>query len=430
MRIVPVLTALIVTAVLYLLIMERQTLLAFAFGQEDVTAADTTAIPASDSPEMQNIAPALVRVVVQTSTAREIDSAVQLRGETQAARQVQVMAETTAAVISEPLRRGSFVEAGQEMCSLDPGTRHSVLAQAKANLANARAQVPQTEARVKEAEARLEEARINDNVATKLSETGYASDTRVASTQAAVLSAQAGVEAARSGLETTQAGIRAAEAAVAAAEKEIERLVIRAPFAGLLETDTAELGSLLGAGAICATVIQLDPIKIVGYVPETQVHRVTLGSLAGARLTDGRDVRGRVTFLSRSADPETRTFRVDIDVANTDMSIRDGQTADILIASAGTQAHLLPASALTLNDNGDLGVRLVDDSNTVRFAAVTLLRDTSEGVWVSGLADDVNVIVVGQEYVVQGVKVDPTYRSVQEAGDQADQHSAAQEATQ
>lgn len=410
MRIVPFLTAILVTATLYLLVMERDTLMAFAIGEDDVTAEDKTEIPAADSPVMAALAQSMVKVVVQTSEAEEIDSAVLLRGETEAARQVDVRAETTAQVISEPLRRGTFVEAGQMLCTLDAGTRHTVVAQAQADLANAMAQVPQAEARVKEAQARLDEALINDNVATKLSETGYASETRVAATQAAVLSAEAGVESARSGLETTQAGIRAAEAAVAAAEKEIERLVITAPFAGLLEHDTAELGSLMSAGATCGTIIQLDPIKVVGYVPETQVHRVALGSLAGARLTDGREVRGRVTFLSRSADPQTRTFRVDIDVANADMSIRDGQTADILIASAGSKAHLLPGSALTLDDQGDLGVRVIEEGNVVAFKSVTLMRDTAEGVWVTGLGDKADVIVVGQEYVVDGVVVEPTYR--------------------
>lgn len=410
MRIVPFLTAIVVTAMLYLLVMERETLMAFAIGEQEITSEDKTDIPAADAPAMAALAQSMVKVVVQTSEAEEIDSAVLLRGETEAARQVEVRAETTAQVISEPLRRGTFVEAGQMLCTLDPGTRHTVVAQAQADLANAMAQVPQAEARVKEAQARLDEAKINDNVATKLSETGYASDTRVAATQAAVLSAEAGVESARSGLETTQAGIRAAEAAVAAAEKEIERLIITAPFAGLLENDTAELGSLMSAGATCGTIIQLDPIKVVGYVPETQVHRVALGSLAGARLTDGREVRGRVTFLSRSADPQTRTFRVDIDVANADMSIRDGQTADILIASAGSKAHLLPGSALTLDDQGDLGVRVIEEGNVVAFKAVTLMRDTAEGVWVTGLGDSADVIVVGQEYVVDGVTVEPTYR--------------------
>ena len=45
-----------------------------------------------------------------------------------------------------------------------------------------------------------------------------------------------------------------------------------APFAGLLETDTAELGALLQTGSPCATIIQLDPIKFVGFVPEAELY--------------------------------------------------------------------------------------------------------------------------------------------------------------
>ncbi len=132
--------------------------------------------------------------------------------------------------------------------------------------------------------------------------------------------------------------------------------------------------------------------------------------MAGARLTDGTQVQGRVTFLSRSADPTTRTFRVDIEVPNKDLAIRDGQTAEILIAAPGTRAHLLPQSSLTLNDDGALGVRLVDAENIARFAPVSLVRDTVNGVLVTGLDDRVDVIVVGQEYVTDGVPVLPTYR--------------------
>jgi multidrug efflux system membrane fusion protein len=96
-------------------------------------------------------------------------------------------------------------------------------------------------------------------------------------------------------------------------------------------------------------------------------------------------------------------------VPNTDLKIRDGQTAEIIVAADGASAHLLPQSALTLNDDGDLGVRFVDDNSLAQFAKLTLLRDTSEGVWVSGLPETVNVITVGQEYVVDGVPVLPTY---------------------
>ena len=232
------------------------------------------------------------------------------------------------------------------------------------------------------------------------------------SAEAAVTSAEAGLKAARSGLESLEAAVESARAAVERAETEIARLTITAPFAGLLESDAAELGSLLQPGALCATVIQLDPIKVVGFVPETEISRVALDARAGARLNGGRQVEGRVTFVSRSADPVTRTFRVEITVPNPGLEIRDGQTAEIAIEAEGQKAHLLAASTLTLNDAGRLGVRVVDADSRVRFVPVRVLRDTAEGVYVTGLPDEADVITVGQEYVTEGVTVAPSFEEV------------------
>ncbi len=404
MRLIPVITAILVTLGLYAIVFEREALFAFARGDD----ATETAQPGDDS-AVSDAADA-VGVVVLRSMAQQIDSAVILRGQTAADRQVEVRAETSATVVSNPLPKGTFVQASDIMCQLDVGTREASLAEARARLSEAKARQPETEARLAEAEALLSEALINNNAADKLSKGGYASETRLASTQAAVRSAEAGLAAARSGLETTRAGIQSAAAAVAAAEREIDRLTIRAPFDGLLESDTAELGSLMQAGSLCATVIQLDPIKLVGYVPEADVNRIELGAMAGAELTDGRRVQGTVEFISRSADPTTRTFEVEITAPNPDMSIRDGQTAAIAISADGTSAHRLPASALTLNNDGQLGVRIVLADNTVDFRPVRLLRDEVDGIWVSGLEDETDVIVVGQDFVTEGVLVKPAYQ--------------------
>ena len=437
MRLLPILTAILVSTFLYFLIIERETLLALARG-EDISSIEaepdaTTTSVADAAAAKEHTGPVEIGVVAMHSRASVIDSAVILRGQTEAARQIDVRAETSGLVISEPLRKGAFVEAGQVLCQLDPGTRASALAEARARRAEAEARVPEAEAQVPRAEAQLEtaraqletaraqatEAKINLNAALKLSEGGYASETRVASSEAAmraaeagitsakagVKSAQAGIKTAASGILTVKAGIQSAEAAVAGAEKEISRLEISAPFEGLLESDAAELGALLQPGAVCATVIQLDPIKLVGFVPETEINRVSVGSLAGARLTGGDVLRGRVSFLSRSADPLTRTFRVEISVPNPALNVRDGQTVEIAIASEGANAHLVPQSSLTLNDDGVLGVRVVDPQSMALFQPVTLLRDTTEGVWIAGLPDAADVIVIGQEYVVDGVPV-------------------------
>jgi multidrug efflux system membrane fusion protein len=115
-------------------------------------------------------------------------------------------------------------------------------------------------------------------------------------------------------------------------------------------------------------------------------------------------------FVSRSADPLTRTFEVEILVENSDRSIRDGQTAEILVRAQGAKAHFVPQSSLTLNNEGVLGVRIVDLSDTVRFQPVKVLRDQTDGIWISGPEDVADIIVVGQEFVTEGVRVTPTYQ--------------------
>ena len=400
MRIVQLLTALIVTGVLYLVVFEREQLLAFA------GAAPTEETASEDEAR----ATRKVGVVVQTMEAQEIDSAVILRGQTEAARQVELRSESSGQVISAPLRKGKYVTKDTVMCELDPGTLEATLAEAEAALAEAEAARPEAQARLVEAKARLREAEINARAASELSKNGFASETQVANAEAAIESARASVEAATGGLSSAEARILSAKASIASVKKEIDRLTIEAPFDGIIENDTAELGSLMQPGSLCGTVIQLDPIKVVGFVPETEVNRIDLGAKAGARLTTGQEVVGQVTFLSRSADEITRTFRVEIDVPNADLNIREGQTAEVAISAPGENAHLLPQSALTLNDEGALGVRVVDTGDVARFMPVSVLRDTIDGIWVSGLPQTVSVIVVGQEYVVDGVAVDPTYR--------------------
>lgn len=403
MKLMPILTAVIVSAFLYFAVFERDTLLAFAQVSDESSEAQIEGV--STDTAMHTIS-----VVAQHSVAQTVDSTVVLRGRTEAARSVEVRGETSGLVTTEPLRKGAFVNTGDLLCELDPGIREASLAEARGRLGEAQARVPEAEAGLAEARARVREAEINVNNARTLTEGGFASETALISAEATAEAAQAGVSRANSGVISAQSGIEAAQANVAAAEREIDRLTILAPFPGLLETDAAELGSLMQAGGLCAVVVQLDPIKLVGFVPEADLDKIEVGALAGAQLASGREVQGRVTFLSRSGDETTRTFRLEIEVANADLRIRDGQTADILVAAEGRQAHLLPQSSLTLDDNGTLGVRVIDENTQALFLPVTLLRDTVDGVWLTDLPDTLDVIVVGQEYVIDGVPVAPTFK--------------------
>ena len=370
MRIGPVLTALLVCAALYVLIFQRDALM----GRDSESPASAEAAQ-MDSGTFGDA----MRVVILPSRAEVISDAVRLRGRSEAARFVEIRAETSGRIISDPIKAGQSVTAGDILCQIDEGTRAAALAEAEAARSTA--------------EAQLAAAQIDANAATRLSESGFASETRAASAAASLSSAEA--------------ALRSAEAAIDRAAEELARVEIRAPFNGLLESDTAELGTLMQPGALCATVIDLDPIKFVGFLPEAELARISIGQLATTRLVNGREVDGIVRFVARSADPQTRTFRVEIEAENPDLSIGDGQSADIAIATEGTAAHLVPSSALTLDDQGDLGLRVVAEDNLVAFYPVTLLRDTPDGALVTGLPDQVDIIIVGQEFVSNGGQVVP-----------------------
>jgi len=169
MRIFPLLAAIVLAGLLYMAIIERPTLMAF-FGA-DAEESEEVATPQAEA-EQAPAAENLVRVVVKTISSQQIDSAVVLRGQTSAARQVDVRSETSAVVVSEPLRKGAQIVKGQEMCRLDEGTRQAALTQARAQLAEAQSRVPEAEARVQEAQARLEEAKINQNASSRLKAAG------------------------------------------------------------------------------------------------------------------------------------------------------------------------------------------------------------------------------------------------------------------
>ena len=164
-------------------------------------------------------------------------------------------------------------------------------------------------------------------------------------------------------------------------------------------------GDYLNTGAVCATIIDPDPMRLIGEVSEKEIDFVNVGSKARAELISGKKVEGIVSFVSTSANKGTRTFRVEIDVKNSDRSIRDGVSAQIEIEGNTILAHRISPSILMLGEDGELGIRTVNEDNLVEFNQIKILEDTIDGIWISGLPRNIKIITIGQEYVFQGQTV-------------------------
>ncbi len=76
-------------------------------------------------------------------------------------------------------------------------------------------------------------------------------------------------------------------------------------------------------------------------------------------------------------------------------------TAELKIDLPPEIAHKIPQNALTLDDDGRLGVRLADDGKAL-FVPTRIIAEETDGVWVAGLPETASVIVVGQEFVQDG----------------------------
>ena len=311
----------------------------------------------------------LFGVRVQRFEARARDAAVMVRGHTEASRRVAVRARTAGLIESSPFAQGDRVKQGDVLCKLDMAARRMQLAQAEASLAS---------------------ARRDYEAARTLEGKNFVSQSKLAAEKARL--------------------------DLAAAEREqivwdIGWTAIKAPIGGVLVTKPAEAGGYLQSGDVCATVSVLDPLVVVAQAGERDIAAVRTGMAASARLATGETVNGKVRFIAPAAELATRTFRVELEVGNPELALREGVTAELAVPLPPQKAHLVPASALTLDDAGRFGVRIVDAASKARFMPVKVLSQEREGTWVTGLPDAVTVITVGQDFVIDGQTVEPVFET-------------------
>ena len=189
---------------------------------------------------------------------------------------------------------------------------------------------------------------------------------------------------------------------------ELNRTEVKAPFKGYIER-IVKPGNYISKGQTCAVIIELDPITFVAEVPETEIKKVISNQNVEIKLVTGEVIKSKLTFVSKSASASTRTFRVEAKVSNASGKIRDGITGTMTILTNKVLANKISPSILLLSDEGDLGVRVVDNNDEVVFLPITIIEDTNDGIWVTGIPNLSKLIVLGQGFVKNGEKVQTTF---------------------
>lgn len=317
---------------------------------------DDAATPAeTEAPTAQPVA-----VSTRRSKAETVWREVELNGVTAPDRAVTLRAQTAGRVQAVEARRGTRVATGDVLVRIALDDRSASRAEARAV---------------------VEQRRLQYQAVRKMSEKGYQT---------------------RTDLAQAKSDLEAAQAQLAEVQQDIDNTIIRAPFAGVLETRPVEVGDYVGVGDEMARVIQQDPFVVEADLAEADVAFVEPGQRGQARLIDGRTVEGTVRYVATEADPDTRTYPVELEIDNPDGRLVAGASAKLILPLEEVEAHEVPADLLTLDEAGDMGVKTVDDDKRVVFHTAQIVKSANDKLWLGGLPATVRLISTGQGFVRAG----------------------------
>jgi len=323
-----------------------------------------TNLNATEAP-VQKKTSEMFSVQVEQYDAKTIIPELIIHGQTAPNRSVEIKAEIAGKVLKINAREGDYVKKDQIIIEIDPRDKKEQLDQAK---------------------ALLKQRKVEHQANQSLIGQGLQNKTRLAESEALLASANAQVTALTIDLNASK---------------------IKAPFSGILENRHVEVGSYLRVADPVISLLDYNPFIVKAYAAEKDLMLIQTGSKAKAKLINGTVLDGTIRFVSSTANDASRTFAVELEIQNLSERQANGVTADISIPLQPTNGIFISPALLTLNEKGLLGAKYVGEDNRVIFSPVQLIKAEATGVWISGLPNPVDLIVVGQSFVSTGEKVNP-----------------------
>lgn len=318
-------------------------------------------------PVVQEQSRASVRVRQQA--AEKVTRTITVNGRTAPARIVDLNAETDGRINVVGVERGDRLNKGDIIVELDARDRH---------------------ARLQQAIATVKQRELEFAAREKLKDNSYVSEAQ---------------------LQEAAALLEAARAEQTRAELDIRYMTVAAPFDGALQERQVEVGDFVKRGDPIATFVDERRLIISASVSEYDAHYVRKGIPGSARLATGEVVEGVIRYVAPVADEATRTFTVELEVDNKDGLYRAGMTAELMIPAESILAQRISPSLLTLDEAGNLGVKIVNQAGVVEFHRADIALTSSDGVWIAGLPELATIITVGQGFVNEGALVDAVAES-------------------
>jgi RND family efflux transporter MFP subunit len=362
---------------------------------------------------------ALLRpVAVALVKRRPVVNSLTLSGAFRPYQQVDVHAKVAGFIRKIYVDIGDHVKAGQVLAILEVPELSAQVAGAKADIQRYQDAVRRSESEIQRAESTHAAYHAAYSRLKQASESrpGLIAEQELDDSMAKDKETAAQIESARASLAESQSQM-------VSARTDLDRLSaleaysqITAPFAGVVTKRYADTGALIQAGTASETqsmpVVQLaewSRLRLVVPVPESAVYQLRLGSVVQVHVSAmNRDFEGRVARFADALNDETRTMHTEIDVENSDGTLKEGMYAEAkIILKQENNALTIPIQALERNSSGGT-VLIVDAQGRVEERQVELGAESSDRVEIlAGLAENDRVVIGNRGEFRTGERVRP-----------------------
>lgn len=288
---------------------------------------------------------------------------IKVNGTTEAKDKIEIASEASGHVIKLTAHNGQFLEKGDEILQL---TNKGV------------------KALFKSAEENLKKAEIAYEAAINLQKKGLGSELE---------------------MNNAKSDLHKAEAALDEAKNNIENIIITAPFKGFIDKINVQKGDYVGPGKNLGIFLLSEQLNIILHVPEKYIDEAKLARKAFVKVGDNNNHEASIAFISKVANSDTRTFRVEAILPNNELKLQSGISVEAYLDIGEKRTHKVPQSALSLNEEGDIGVKAINKRGIVEFYRIIKIAEDSSGIWVEGLPHKPEVITLGHAYVEAGEKL-------------------------
>ncbi|MBL7979742.1 MAG: efflux RND transporter periplasmic adaptor subunit [Bacteroidetes Order II. Incertae sedis bacterium] len=372
----------------YVVILPVSLMLAFVF-----SACNQGNKPASTAENSTELTSAMIPVETLLAGAGNFDNMIQIPGVVETSNDVTVSA-LSAGILQYVAPVGKYVSAGETVAIVDPAVAEAALSQAKAALSAAEAAVANAEAQLRLAEDafRRQEPLYRDSIISALEFEGV--KTRLAAAKAVV--------------NQTNAGKAQAQAAISLAQKQLSNTRVVAPFSGKIERKLAEVGSTAAPGSPIVQIVNAGNVKITGGVSEKYAATVRLGTNAFVRFPTlgNQETIGSISFIGTNVNPTSRTFPIEIQVANPDGLLKPQMTAQIFINNETIgNVIVIPETAIMRDEEGtSVFIAKPEGRKKVAKRVSISIGPSQEGKTVvfSGINAGDEVVTNGQNNVSEG----------------------------